>query len=343
VTGPDAARRELAASYGRWLRLLPPPDHARCADELLATYLDTAPAGASRPTGADRLDVVRYAARRWWHALGAPADVRPAASATVAWVLATALSYAAARSLTLASVGLHQGSSVAVLAPLAAAWALWPVVVVALLCGARRVAGVAAVVSAALGAGVLVGMVGDGARIAAVHEVGWVVAQGAVAVAALRAAGRPRRRVRVTGGALLVLGGALGVLTAAELTGLLTSPEQGLRLVGHLGVYGLHMGPSALVIPAAVVVAAVLAGAVERHALPPLAAVLAVLVVGRSGGLVPGSARSVPLTGLPLDASTLLPLLVLPLVVLVGVRLVVAAADRMAQPRPVVVASGAGG
>jgi hypothetical protein len=342
VTGPDAARRELAVRYGRWLRLLPPPDRARCADELLATYLDTAPAGSSRPTVADRLDVARYAARRWWHALGAPDDVRPAAAATVAWVLATALTYAAARSLTLAAVALHQGSSVAVLAPLAAAWAPWLVVVVALLCGARRVAGVAAAASAAIGVGVLAGLVGDGARIAAVHEVGWVVAQGAVAVAALRAGARPRRRVRVAAGALLVLGGTLGVLMAAVLTGLLTSQEQGLSLVGHLDVYGLHRGVSGLVVPAAALVVAVLAGAVERHALPPLAAVLAVLVVGRSGGLVPGSPRSVPLTGLPLDASTLLPLLALPLVVLVGVRLVVAAADRAAQPRPVV-ASGVGG
>ncbi|MBO9568074.1 MAG: hypothetical protein J7503_04545 [Cellulomonas iranensis] len=317
---------ELAERYARWLRLLPPTDRARSADEMLATYLRTVPPGRRRPTVADRLDVARYAARRWWHALGAPADVRPEASATVAWLLAAALSYAAVRALVLGVAAVREGWALTALAPLSPSWALWPVVVVALLCGSRRVAGATAAAAAALGAGALVGVVGDGERLVAVYEVGWVVAQVVVAVAALRAGARPRRRVRVVTVLVLVVGSVLGLVTAADLTGVLPSGQLGLRLAGGPGV-------SALVGPAALALVAVLGGRVERHALSPLAAVLAVLVVGRDGGLLPGSTRWVPMTGPPLDAATLLPLVGLPVLVLVAVRLVVAAADRAAQPR----------
>ncbi len=144
---------ELAHRYRQLLRLYPKEYLATRGDEMLSTYLDSAPHHRTRPTFADTADVTRGAALRWLRTTRTgdlPAGLRIAGALSLAaavglaafWLLRVELAPVPDNYIIQSRWGIFQSAS-------AVAWMVWLLacLTAALLPRATRVAIVAALIA----------------------------------------------------------------------------------------------------------------------------------------------------------------------------------------------------
>ena len=285
----------LVRDYCRLLRLFPYTYRRAHEAEMLGHLLDGAQPGQSRPTRAERADLLRAAAREWVLAPLGPTERQRAAAAVVALVALTAV-LAAPASQDLLRVGLALGDESArevvgtaaspawlvvatalVAVPLAPAWLLWAGSVVALAARLRRTGLVLAALAAGAGVVAVGSLVAAERAFDAFREVGWVVAL-------LASLGAVAARARQTGP---VLGARAGVaalwLTAVSLA---VSVPRSATVVADEGVWVTAPGyPFTLAAEVVILVgAAVLLVAVRpvRQAAPVLAGVFTALLLSGS-------------------------------------------------------------
>ncbi|MGB2556721.1 hypothetical protein [Cellulosimicrobium cellulans] len=218
--GTDAVGTVLVApvlvrDYRRLLRLFPYTYRRAHEAEMLGHLVDAAQPGQSRPTWAERWDLLRAAAREWLLApLGSTPRQRRAATGLLLVVLPAVLVVMAARVLAFAAASIEAMLGPSGHAPLlttvptASMWTLWLAAVALTLAGAQRVGLAAAVLAAVAGVGGLVLSLGSGNSYAAYLDTPWVA--GVAAYAGVLAG---RRTCRV-GRERWMLGGAtLGAMT----------------------------------------------------------------------------------------------------------------------------------
>lgn len=265
----------LVRDYRRLVRLFPFTYRREHGAEMLGHLLDGARPGQSRPTSAERRDLLRAAAREWLKLLlGATPAFRRDAVAALAVILPVLLVVPATKSVAQAAwMTTYPEARGHLLAidPLLVSWAAWFVALVVLLCGADRAArllGIAATLLTGLSLGFLAW---QGDLLVLSYAVGWLPAQVLfVVVLGERAragdAAVPRRRLV-----------GLGALAAAGWGILLVGP------FGNGSIGRWHPGTGVLVVLGVVAVLALLLHARARHALPLLLGVGAGLWVGRYG------------------------------------------------------------
>ncbi len=280
----------LVRDYRRLLRLFPYTYRRAHEAEMLGHLLDGARPGQSRPTRAERWDLLRAAACEWTLAPLGPTERQRAAAAVVVLVALTAV-LAAPASQDLLRVGLALGDESAgqvvpawlavatalVAVPLAPAWLLWAGSVVALAARLRRTGLVLAALAAAAGVVAVGSLVAAERAFDAFREVGWVVAL-------LASLGAVAARVRQTGP---VLGARAGVaalwLTAVSLA---VSVPRSATVVAEEGVWVTAPGHPFTLAAEVVILAgvAVLLVAVRpvRQAAPVLAGVVTALFLSGS-------------------------------------------------------------
>ncbi|WP_264029751.1 hypothetical protein [Cellulosimicrobium sp. SH8] len=285
----------LVRDYRRLLRLFPYTYRRAHEAEMLGHLLDGARPGRSRPTRAERWDLLRAAAREWALAPLGPTERQRASAAVVVLVALTAV-LAAPASQDLLRVGLALGEGSArevvgtaaspawlavatalVAVPLAPAWLLWAGSVVALAARLRRTGLVLAALAAAAGVVAVGSLVAAERAFDAFREVGWVVAL-------LASLGAVAARARQTGP---VLGARAGVaalwLTAVSLA---VSVPRSATVVADEGVWVTAPGyPFTLAAEVVILVGvAVLLVAVRpvRQAAPVLAGVFTALFLSGS-------------------------------------------------------------
>ncbi|MFB8228824.1 hypothetical protein [Cellulosimicrobium sp. NPDC055967] len=280
----------LVRDYRRHLRLFPSTYRRAHEAEMLGHLLDGARPGESRPTRAERWDLLRAAAREWTLAPLGPTERQRAAAAVVVLVALTAV-LAAPASQDLLRVGLALGDESAgqvvpawlavatalVAVPLAPAWLLWAGSVVALAARLRRTGLVLAALAAAAGVVAVGSLVAAERAFDAFREVGWVVAL-------LASLGAVAARARQTGP---ILGARAGVaalwLTAVSLA---VSVPRSATVVAEEGVWVTAPGhPFTLAAEVVILVGvAVLLVAVRpvRQAAPVLAGVFTALSLSGS-------------------------------------------------------------
>ncbi|MGW6228885.1 hypothetical protein ACWFQT_17410 [Cellulosimicrobium cellulans] len=315
----------LVRDYRRLLRLFPYTYRRAHEAEMLGHLLDGAQPGQSRPTRAERWDLLRAAAREWLLApLGSTPRQRRASTAVLVAVLPVLLALPTGRSLgslatTLTSPATQQYALE--WAPAAPAWALWAVGLALALAGRARAA--ARVGTAATGLLVVslltLGLAGDWHDVS--RELGWLAPMLALLVVLRERETAdpvvPRRAlVASVTGALVLLRALAGV---AETVPALVLPVVSvsmwaLAMAGPLALMGVLIGGGILARPFA------------RQSLPVVLGVLAGLWVGRFG-LLDGS----PLNGPGPDV--LVPQGLVVVGVLASARWIVNRADELTEAR----------
>ncbi|WP_194521755.1 hypothetical protein [Cellulosimicrobium sp. JZ28] len=183
----------LVRDYRRLLRLFPYTYRRAHEAEMLGHLVDGARPGQSRPTRAERWDLLRAAAREWLLAPLGPTERQRASAAVVVLVVLTAvLAVPAAYDLVRAVHAVTDDSAREVLGslsspvllatvaalvavPLAPAWLAWLSALVAVAVGARRTALVLAALAATAGVVAVGALVSAERAFVAFQAVGWVV------------------------------------------------------------------------------------------------------------------------------------------------------------------------
>ncbi|MCR1982299.1 hypothetical protein NSA53_08630 [Cellulosimicrobium cellulans] len=183
----------LVRDYRRLLRLFPYTYRRAHEAEMLGHLVDAAQPGQSRPTRAERRDLLRAAAREWLLApLGPTERQRASASVVVLVVLTAVLAAPAAYDLVRAVEAVTNDSAREVLGslsspvllatvaalvavPLAPAWLAWLAALVAVAVGARRTGLVLAALAATAGVVAVGSLVAAERAFVAFQAVGWVV------------------------------------------------------------------------------------------------------------------------------------------------------------------------
>lgn len=183
----------LVRDYRRLLRLFPYTYRRAHEAEMLGHLVDAAQPGQSRPTRAERWDLLRAAAREWLLApLGPTERQRASASVVVLVVLTAVLAAPAAYDLVRAVEAVTNDSAREVLGslsspvllatvaalvavPLAPAWLAWLAALVAVAVGARRTGLVLAALAATAGVVAVGSLVAAERAFVAFQAVGWVV------------------------------------------------------------------------------------------------------------------------------------------------------------------------
>ncbi len=315
----------LVRDYRRLLRLFPATYRRAHEAEMLGHLLDGAVPGQSRPSRAERRDLVRAATREWLLApLGSTPRQRQASTAVLAALLPLLLALPMGRTLgSLATTLTHPGLQHLALgwAPAAPAWALWAVALVLVLAGRARAGRLVGAVGTALlvVSLVILAVAGDWHDVS--RELGWLAPMLALLVVLREREAAdpvvPRRALVATLGGAVVLLRVLAVLASSVPA--LVYP------VMSVSVWALAMtGP--LLLMGVVVGGGILARPVARQSLPVVLGVLAGLWVGRFG-LLDGS----PLNGPGPDA--LVPQVLVVVGVLAAARWVVNRADELTDAR----------
>ncbi|MFJ4108803.1 hypothetical protein [Oerskovia enterophila] len=265
----------LVRDYRRLLRCFPFAYRREHEAEMLGDLLDGARPGQSRPSSAERRDLVGAAAREWLNLLlGATPAFRRDAVAALAVVLPVLLAVPATKSVAQAAWMTTypevRGHLLAI-DPLLVSWGVWFVALVVLLCGADltgRLLGIVATLLTGISLGLLAW---QGDLLVLSYAVGWLPAQVLLVVVL----GERARAGDVAVPRRGLVG--LGALAAAAWGILLVGPFQ------HGSIGRWHPGTGVLVVLGVVVVLALLVHAGARHALPLLLGVGAGLWVGRYG------------------------------------------------------------
>ncbi|WP_144721080.1 hypothetical protein [Cellulosimicrobium sp. TH-20] len=228
AAGPVLVAPVLVRDYRRLLRLFPYTYRRAHEAEMLGHLVDGARPGQSRPTRAERWDLLRAAAREWLLApLGPSPRQRRAGTGLLLVVLPAVLVVMAARVLAFAAaiVGAVLGPSghapLLTTVPTASMWTLWLAAVALTLAGAQRVGLAAAVLAAVAGVGGLAVSLGAGSSYAAYLDAPWVAAVSVYAgVLAARRACRvgpePWTLRAATLGAMALAVGGFAAATAAD-------------------------------------------------------------------------------------------------------------------------------
>lgn len=289
--GPTAALAEsfpvapvLVRDYRRLLRLFPSTYRRAHEAEMLGHLLDGAAPGQSRPSGAERWDLLRAASREW---LLAPFGSTPAqwraSTAILVVVLPVLLAFPIGRSLgsavlTLADPGVRHLTLI--WAPTGPAWAIWAVAIGLLLAGRAR-------------AGRAVGVAGTGVLVATLvllavrgewhdvsRELGWLAPTTALLVVAGWRRERtplvPRRAVVAAVLAGIVLVESVRVAIAAVL------PTEWTPATMSTSWWALGM-TTPLLLAGVLACGGLLLHASGRQVLPVLLSVIAGLWLGRFG------------------------------------------------------------
>ncbi|WP_353707203.1 hypothetical protein ABRQ22_14305 [Cellulosimicrobium sp. ES-005] len=276
----------LVRDYRRLLRLFPYTYRRAHEAEMLGHLLDGARPGRSRPTRAERWDLLRAAAREWALApLGSTPRQRRAATGLLFVLLPAVLVVMAVRVLAFAAaivramLGPDGGAPLAATVPTAPMWALWIAAVALTLVGARRVGLVVAVLAAGAGVAALVGSVAAGSAYAAYLDAPWVV--GLVAYAGVLAAGRTCRvgaePVALRAATVWAMALVLGAFVAA------TSAD-----AAHLGMPWWSGGAlvswtlQALAVPVVLLLGVALLWRRTRQAVPVLGGLAVAVLLSRS-------------------------------------------------------------
>ena len=315
----------LVRDFRRLLRLFPYTYRRAHEAEMLGHLLDGAQPGQSRPTRAERWDLVCAAAREWLLApLGSTPRQRRAATSVLAAVLPVLLALPTGRTLgSLATTLTNPALQHLALgwAPAAPAWGLWTVALVLVLTGrarAARLVGTAGTVLLVVSLATLA-IAGDWHDLS--RELGWLAPMVALLVVLReRQTADPvvphRALVATVCGVLVLLRVLAGV---AESVPALAYPVMSvstgaLAISGPLLLFGVVAGGGALARP------------VARQSLPVVLGVLAGLWVGRFG-LLDGS----PLNGPGPDV--LVPQVLVVVGVMAAARWVVNRADELTEAR----------
>ncbi|MHA7135145.1 hypothetical protein [Oerskovia turbata] len=265
----------LARDYRRLVRLFPSAYRREHEAEMLGHLLDGARPGQSRPSSAERRDLVLAAAREWLNLLlGATPARRRDAVAVLAAVLPVLLVVPATKSVVMAGwLATYPEARGRLLEsdPLLLSWGAWLVALIMLLCGADRVGrllGIVATLTTSVSLGLLAW---QGDLLVLAYAVGWLPAQ----VLALCVLGERARAgdVAVPRRGLV----RLGALAAAGWGALLVGPFR------HGGIGAWYPGTGVLAALGVLAVVTLLVHARARQALPLLLGVAAGLWVGRYG------------------------------------------------------------
>jgi hypothetical protein len=322
----------LVRDYRRLLRLFPYSYRRAHEAEMLGHVLDGSRPGQSRPSRAERWDLVRAAAREWLLApLGSTPPQRRAATGALFVLLPAVLVLMAVRvvafTATLTRVMLGAEGHPPLFPTLAVApmWALWLAAVGLVLAGARRVGQVLAVLAAAVGVVTLVALVATGDEYAAYLEVPWVL--GVVAYAAV-VVGRTtchvgREPLRLVVGSACAMALVLGAYVAAAY-----SESLHLGVPWWSGVAVRSWTLPALAVPAVVVLGLALLSSRTRQAVPVLSGLATAMLLSRSAFFWSGN-----VTVQAADLGNVVALLVFAGAVTVALRWVVNRLDELSEAR----------
>ncbi|WP_069386216.1 hypothetical protein [Cellulosimicrobium cellulans] len=283
----------LVRDYQRLLRLFPYTYRRDHEAEMLGHLLDGAVPGQTRPSRAERWDLLRAAAREWLFApLGSTARQRRDGSALLLVVLMLVLAVQAARELSatmalLGSESRHEslgiagepfriGIDVLISVPLAPAWLVWGLCVGALAVGLSRTGAVLAVLATIAGAVAVGGLVSAERVYLAYVSAGWVVA---LAAFALVVADRARLDVRV----MTLRAVTVTLCSAAVAVSLhaLAAPTGDSLWARSILVGNVSLTLQGLLRPTFVVLAALLLWDRTRQSIPALTGVATALFIGR--------------------------------------------------------------
>ncbi|MFD4990953.1 hypothetical protein ACFWH7_10545 [Cellulosimicrobium cellulans] len=277
----------LVRDYRRLLRLFPYTYRRVHEAEMLGHLLDGARPGQSRPTRAERWDLVRAAAREWLLApLGSTPRQRRAATGLLFVLLPAVLAIMAARVLAFAAaivraMGDPDGSAPLVATvPTALMWVLWVVAVALTLVGARRLGLVVAVLAAGAGVATLVASVTVGSAYAAYLDAPWVV--GLVAYAGVLAA---RRTCRVGAEPVALRAATVGAMALALGTFVVATISDA-AYFGEPWWSGVVLSTwtlQSLAAPVVVLLGAALVWRRTRQAVPVLGGLALAVLLSRSG------------------------------------------------------------
>lgn len=277
----------LVRDYERLCAAFPRAYRREHEVELLGHLVEAAPAGATRASTAERVDLLRSAAREWllapvgstprqrrdatrWLLVLVPLVLVPAAVTRLAWVAAVI-----ANGRGMANILASE--------PAAPAWAVWSVAMLVLLAGGLRTARVLATVAAVMGWVAIGALCVAGHESKAFIEVGWVVGLTFAAVVVAQRAGWERplgspvwRRVGV----------ALSVVAAGFVGWSAVSPS--LLTTGNswsVAVLGLPRLTSTSGVSVALIIAALAAlvwSRSARQAAPAMVAVVTAVISARA-------------------------------------------------------------
>ncbi|GAA3222604.1 hypothetical protein ACFP63_06090 [Oerskovia jenensis] len=269
----------LVRDYRRLVRLFPYSYRREHEAEMLGHLLDGALPGQSRPSGAERRDLVLAAVREWAVVPLGPTPGRRRSAATVlVLVLPLLLMVPAAKTLVSTAVAFeYQGPWLAVSSnPFAPGWVLWGTGLVLVLCGLVRAGRALVVAGAAVSTVALAVMIGQDVLLAAYVEAAWVLGLAAFALALVertRTGERPygwRWGIAPTGVALL-----LAALTWGEYAG--AGPSW--RYISP--IWQLTTGT--IVVPVVVGLVVLVVIPATRDAAPLLGGIFAAFMIGRVG------------------------------------------------------------
>ncbi|WP_435738051.1 hypothetical protein V5D56_05510 [Cellulosimicrobium sp. PMB13] len=298
--GPTASHAEplpaapvLVRDYRRLVRLFPYTYRRAHEAEMLGHLLDGAAPGQTRPSRAERWDLLRAAVREWLFApLGSTARQRRDGSALLLVVLMLLLAVQAARELSAAMLFLgsesrHEALRIAdepfwvgvnalISVPLAPAWLAWGLCVGALAVGLSRTGAALAVAATIAGAVAVGGLVSAERVYLAYVSAGWVVA---LAAFALVVADRARLDVRV----MTLRTVAVTMCSAAVAVSLhaLTAPTGASLWANWITVGNVSWMLQDLLRPTFVVLGALLLWDRTRQSVPVLTGVATALLLGR--------------------------------------------------------------
>lgn len=270
----------LVRDYRRLVRLFPFAYRREHEAEMLGHLLDGARPGQSRPSSAERRDLVLAAVREWLLApLGSTSRQRWAATGLLFVLLPAVLVVPAARSVAYASflVGSELGPPVLSSVPMLATWVLWAAGALVLLAGVAR-SGRFLIASAAVAGTMTVAvLVATGDERSAYFEAGWVIGLAAHAVVVLE-----HDRCRLTGYDWRRVVGALGAMVVALSTYVATVHDVRDRATwwAPSGTHPWTLG--AVLVPFVVTLGAASLWSRSRQAVPMLVGVVVGVGLGRS-------------------------------------------------------------
>ncbi|GAA1720865.1 hypothetical protein GCM10009809_15640 [Isoptericola hypogeus] len=319
----------LVRDYRRLLRLFPLAYRREHEAEMLGHLLDDAAPGQSRPTRAERWDLLRAAAREWLLApLGSTPTQRRAGTSWLLVLLPLLLGVAALAGLWVGVSAFHATGSLrdaVVTSPFGPSWVLWGIGTILLVLGALKTARGLLAVSAAVGWFTVVALIASDEVLAVYTGVGWAVGQTAFAVVVAERTrwGRPVRQPFWRRLVVLVTVGAVAMPLTTAAQNLLDG-----SLVGGPLTLGFMIGADTLRVSLGLLLVGLLFSQRARQSVPVLAGVAAAVVIGRTG--IFGS-RTAPFYGV--DLADLLVLLAVSIVVTVGLRWLVNRVDELAEAR----------
>ncbi|MEV7964347.1 hypothetical protein [Oerskovia paurometabola] len=269
----------LVRDYRRLVRLFPFAYRREHEAEMLGHLLDGARPGQSRPSSAERRDLVLAAVREWVVVpLGPTPGRRRSAATFLVLVLPLLLMVPAAKTFVAAAVTFeYRGPWLAVSShPFAPGWVLWGAGLVLVLCGLVRTGRTLVVAGTVVSTVALGVMIWQDALQAAYVEAVWVVGMAAFALALVE---RTRTGERPYGWRWGIAPAGIAALLAALTWGEFTGAGPSWRYVSPFW----HLTTGTIVVPVVVGLVVLVVIPATRDAVPLLGGIFAAFMIGRVG------------------------------------------------------------